>query len=239
MKTAIEILFSDNDLLVVNKPSGIAVIPERIHTEREHLQNLLEKDFEKIFVVHRIDKGTSGVVCFARNEAAHKNLSLQFQEHSVKKIYKALVKGRMKTRSGTIDFPIAENNSNAGTMKVSKQGKNAITHFKVEEEFKSATLLSIEIETGRTHQIRVHMAHYGNPLLVDEIYSGSNAFYLSSVKRNYKHTDETERPAISRLTLHAGQLTVIHPSTEKEITFTARLPKDLETVLKLLRKYDA
>jgi 23S rRNA pseudouridine955/2504/2580 synthase/23S rRNA pseudouridine1911/1915/1917 synthase len=233
-----EIIFDDEDLLVVNKPSGITVIPDRIHTERETLQSLLQQKFGKLFVVHRIDRGTSGVVCFAKNESTHKNLSLQFQNHDVRKIYKALVSGRMKTATGEINFPLAENSSRAGTMLVSKYGKDALTFYNTTEQFKHAALLEVEIKTGRTHQIRVHLAAIGNPLLVDEVYGNSDSFYFSSIKKNYKHTDKEERPTIARLTLHAYQLTINHPKSNNEIMLTAALPKDLETVLKLLRKYD-
>ena len=231
-------IFEDNDLIVVSKPSGITVIPDRIHTERATVQSILEREYGKLFVVHRIDRGTSGVMCFARNEAAHRNLSLQFQNHTVKKVYRAIVKGRMKQKEGKVDAPIAENTIRPGTMLIHKRGKDALTHYWVEEEFKHATLIKVEIKTGRTHQIRVHMASLGNPLLVDEVYAKAPAFFFSSVKKNYKQTDKEERPTIARLTLHAAALTLMHPTSEKEMTFEAPLPKDMEVVLKLLRRYD-
>ncbi|MFN8288319.1 MAG: RluA family pseudouridine synthase [Chitinophagales bacterium] len=235
----IEILYADEDMLVVNKPSGIPVIPERFNTEKNNsLQNLLEKEFGKLFIVHRIDRGTSGALCFARNEAAHRNLSMQFQEHTVKKYYLAIVTGRLKESSGTIDAPIGESNSRKGSMVISKQGKAALSHYELVEDFKHASVVRVQIETGRTHQVRVHLAYIGNPLLVDELYGSTPAFYFSSIKRGYKQTDEEERPTIARLTLHASELSLQHPVSNEKKTFTAPLPKDLETVLKLLRKYD-
>ncbi len=239
MKLNVDVIFEDDDLLIANKPSGLTVIPDRIHPEKETVQTILEKKFGKLFVVHRIDRGTSGILCFARNAEAHKHLSLQFQNHQVKKFYKAIVTGRLQGKEGIIDTPIAENKVRPGTMLIHVRGKDALTIFMVEEQFKHAALLNVEIKTGRTHQIRVHMASAGHPLLVDEIYGGSPAFYFSSIKRNYKQTEEEERPTIARLTLHASELTLLHPSSEKEISFIAPLPKDLETVLKLLRKYDS
>ncbi|MES2622119.1 MAG: RluA family pseudouridine synthase [Bacteroidota bacterium] len=239
MKDKPEVIFADDDLVIVSKPAGLTVIPDRIHTDRETLQSILQKEFGKLFVVHRIDRWTSGIVCLARNEAAHRSLSIQFQNHEVKKFYKAVVKGRLNEKTGTIDAPIAENNSRPGTMLINKRGKNAISIYSVEEQFKHAALLTIEIKTGRTHQIRVHMESIGHPLLVDEIYGETPAFYFSSIKRKYKQSVEEERPTIARLTLHAFQLTLLHPTLKEEVSFTAPLPKDIETVLKLLRKYDS
>lgn len=238
MKQQIEVIYSDDDIVVANKPAGITVIPDRIHTELDTVQSLLQKQFGKLWVVHRIDRPTSGVLCFARNEFAHRHLSLQFQNHQVKKIYNAIVQGKMREKAGAVNEPIAENMARPGSMLIHKRGKDALTLYEVVEEFKHATLLKVEIKTGRTHQIRVHMAYIGHPLLVDELYANTAAFYFSSIKKKYKATGEEERPTIARLTLHALQVTLLHPVTQKEVTFTAPLPKDMETVLKLLRKYD-
>ena len=191
-----------------------------------------------MFVVHRIDRDTSGLVCYARNEAAHRHLSIQFTKHTVRKLYQAVVKGKFPYKESIIDSPIAENPRKLGTMMVTERGKEAVTICRIVQAFKHSTLLEVEIKTGRTHQIRVHLASVGYPLLVDEIYGGNNAFYFSSLKRNYKQTTEEERPTISRQTLHASTLSFIHPSTGKEVTFSLPLPKDMEVLLKLLRKYD-
>ncbi|HWB63425.1 MAG TPA: RluA family pseudouridine synthase [Chitinophagales bacterium] len=233
-----EILFEDEHMLVVNKPTGITVIPDRIHTDRETLQSILQKDYGRLFVVHRIDRGTSGVICFARTEEAHKNLSLQFQNHEVRKFYLAVVQGILKDKSGTIEVPIGENKSRPGIMTVDKRGKAALTLYKLEEQFKHAALLEVEIKTGRTHQVRVHMAFIGHPLLVDDVYGKSGAFYFSTIKKHYKPSGEEELPTIARLTLHAFKLSLTHPATKKEMLFEAPVPKDIQTLLKLLRKYD-
>ena len=238
MKQLIEVIYSDEDMVVANKPAGITVIPDRIHTELETVQTILQKQFGKLWVVHRIDRPTSGVICFARNEVAHRNLSLQFQNHEVQKFYYAIVKGKMSIKSGVINEPIAENMARPGSMLIHKRGKDALTLFEVAEEFKHASLLKVEIKTGRTHQIRVHLASLGHPLFVDELYANTEAFFFSSIKKKYKPTNEEERPTIARLTLHAAQITLRHPSKGQEISFKAPLPKDMETVLKLLRKYD-
>lgn len=236
-EVTIDILYRDNDVLAVAKPAGVSAIPERFGKEASLYEMLLDS-FPGLMIVHRIDKQTSGVMIFARNEEAHRQLSLQFQEHTVQKIYKAVVKGRVHPPSGTINEPIAESQTRPGLMKVHKNGKPAVTHYRVAEQFKSCALLDVNIETGRTHQIRVHMAYIGHPLLVDEQYAGTSAFYFSSIKRDYKGSTEEERPTINRLTLHAYELTFTHPATGLPVTITAQLPKDIQTLLKLLRKYD-
>lgn len=232
------VIYIDNDILIADKPSGITVIPERYNTEKPSVQSLLEKDHGKLWVVHRIDRETTGIVAFARNEEAHKNLSKQFENREVHKLYKAIVSGRMEGEAGEIDSPIAEKPNKPGTMMIHPKGKEALTLFDVEEQFRTCALLNVEIKTGRTHQIRVHFASAGHPLLVDSVYGQHDKFLLSSVKRKYKQTDEEERPVISRLTLHASSLTIHHPATGEQMTFTSPLPHDLEALLKLLRKYD-
>lgn len=238
MRQHIETIYCDEDLVIANKPAGLTVIPDRFHPELATVQTILEKQFGKLWVVHRIDRNTSGVICFARNEHAHRHISLQFQNHTVTKIYYAIVRGKLNLGEGVVDAPIAENAAHPGTMLVHKRGKSAYTMYQVLEEFKHASLLKVEIKTGRTHQIRVHMNYLGNPLLVDDLYGKTDAFYFSSLKRNYKQTAEAERPTIARLTLHAAQISLLHPVSKQPIHFTAALAKDLETTLKLLRKYD-
>lgn len=237
MKNRIDILFEDDDLLVANKPPGYTVIPDRFG-KYQSLQKILEKTYGKLFIVHRIDRETSGVICFAKNEVAHRTMSMQFQNHEVEKFYYAIVKGHLPFQEGVIESPIIENPARPGTMMVTKRGKETITICRVEEEFKHVTLVKAQIKTGRTHQIRVHLAALGNPLLVDEIYANSPDFQISQYIRNYKASDN-DRPTISRLTLHASTLRFKHPSTGSTVEVIAPFPKDLETLVKLLRKHDS
>jgi 23S rRNA pseudouridine955/2504/2580 synthase/23S rRNA pseudouridine1911/1915/1917 synthase len=232
------VIYIDDDILIADKPSGLTVIPERFNTEKPSLQSTLEAKHGKLWVVHRLDRETTGIVCFARNEEAHKSLSKQFEGRDVQKIYKAVVSGRMEGEEGEIDSPIMERPNKLGTMMIHPKGKESLTLFSVEEQFRSCAVLNVEIKTGRTHQIRVHFASAGHPLLVDSIYSPNESFLLSSIKKKYKQSDEEERPVIARLTLHAYSLTLTHPKTGEQMQFTSPLPHDLDTLLKLLRKYD-
>lgn len=236
---SISTLFEDDDMIVVNKPPLLLTIPDRFDANLPNLHHWLRKKHEDMLIVHRLDKETSGVICFAKNKAAHRNLSLQFNKRTIQKEYQTIVSGYVLKDKGTIDFPIGQA-SRQGRMRVdSHHGKHAITHYEVIERFKQYSLLSVKIETGRTHQIRVHMQAIGYPLAVDNLYGKDKAFYLSSVKRKYNLPKfEEERPIMRRLTLHAFKLQLKHPTTNETLTFTAPLPKDFTVMLKQLRKYN-
>lgn len=234
------VFFQDDFVLVVDKPSGIPVIPERIETDRGDLKSLLEKQLDiELWTVHRIDRDTSGLVLFAKSAEAHKAMNDLFEHRKIEKRYWALVSGKIEEgASGEINTPIAHHPSKNGKMVVHPKGKEALTLFEVAEQFKHATLLNVEIKTGRTHQIRVHFSAAGYPLLVDPIYGAAQGFQLSSVKKKYKQTDSEERPVLKRLPLHAYSLEFVHPFTNENISISSEMPKDIETCLKLLRKYD-
>ncbi len=235
----IEVLHEDEQVLVVVKPAGLLTIPDRFGNP-DSLQAQLEHKYGKIFVVHRLDRETSGVICFARTEAAHRHLSMQFEQHKVGKHYLALVDGVMHQESGEIDKPIGPHPVIAGKMAVSKQGKPAFTHYRVLELFKKFTLVEATLKTGRTHQIRVHFQSIGYPLAVDALYGRREGFLLSEIKgKNYrsgKFSDE-ERPLMARTSLHAVRLVFDHPETGKRLEFSAELPKDFSAVLNQLRKW--
>jgi 23S rRNA pseudouridine1911/1915/1917 synthase len=238
-KPKIAYLYEDEEIIVVNKPAGLLSVPDRFDADKPHLSGLLQRRYGRVWTVHRLDRQTSGLLVFARTEDAHRHLSRQFQGRSVKKTYLALLDGCMTDNSGTIDRPVAEHPTKAGQMMVAKKGKQAVTHYRVAERFQHFTLAEAVIETGRTHQIRVHMEALGYPLAVDELYGRRSAFYLSEVKkRNYRLGKlEEERPLMSRLSLHAWKLSLQHPATEAPINFEAPLPKDFSAVLKQIRKW--
>jgi 23S rRNA pseudouridine955/2504/2580 synthase/23S rRNA pseudouridine1911/1915/1917 synthase len=235
----IDTLYEDDDLLIVNKPAGLLVLPDRYKHELPSLNKILEaKTGQKIWIVHRLDKDTSGVICFAKNEVMHRYLSILFQERGVNKFYAGLVSGIVVPPEGRIESPIAEHPAIAGKMAVSKKGKLAVTDYKVVEQWPLYALLQFQIHTGRTHQIRVHMQSIGHPIVSDELYGDGKPFLLSQIKRKYNMSgkDEQEKPLLGRLALHAYRL-----EFEKEdgtfISAEAPLPKDMAACVNQLNKW--
>ncbi len=227
-------------MVVVNKAPGLLSIPDRFEPERPNLKHLLEAHYGEIYVVHRLDRETSGLLCFARNAEAHRQLSLQFEERTVEKIYLALVDGIPVPPEGQIEAGIAPHPSQAGKMITSSRGKAALTLYRVVETFRHFALVELSIKTGRTHQVRVHFQSIGHPLAVDPLYGRRNSFLLSEIKgKNYRQGkfQEEERPLLTRTSLHALRLTLTHPGTGQRQTFEAPLPKDLAAVVKQLRKW--
>lgn len=243
MKTKIDILYSDEDIIVVNKPSGMLSIPDRFETTKENLSILLKTHFAgDIFVVHRIDRETSGILCFARNGEAHKHLNIQFSHHKVDKIYHAFIEGHLSAENGTIEANIAPHPYQEGKMIAGKIGKEAITHYKVLEKFKMGTFVEIKIETGRTHQIRAHFKYINHPLLVDSIYGKREAIFAKEIKgfkyQSVTNNDEEERPLLNRLSLHASKIGLIHPTKNIKLAWEAPFPKDLKATLNQLQKWN-
>ncbi len=234
-----EILFEDEDLIIVNKPSGVLSIPDRFNASKPNLLAQLKVRYPHVFVVHRLDAETSGILCFAKNENAHQHLSLQFEHRTVEKIYLALTDGRIIQETGMIDAGIAPHPTLKGKMISSKQGKPSLTLFQVVERFKHFTLVEANIKTGRTHQVRVHFASIGHPLAVDALYGKRTQLFLSEVKINRFNLGkfQEERPMISRTTLHAHRLKLKHPTQEVDLEWIAPLPKDLRALLQQLEKW--
>lgn len=238
-KSYLDVIYEDSELVVLLKPANLLTLPDRFKPEIPNLYHSLQQKYGKIFIVHRLDRDTSGIICFAKNEIAHAKLSQQFENHEVEKIYVALVDGKMPYDVGEIDLPIIENPAKKGTMMISNFGKPSLTQYKVIQEFIHFTYLKIRLLTGRTHQIRVHFNAVAHPLCVDNVYGTRSNFYLSEIKKRFKTAkNEDERPLLNRLSLHAWELSFTHPSTSETITVTAPLPKDFEVTLKQLQKYD-
>jgi 23S rRNA pseudouridine955/2504/2580 synthase/23S rRNA pseudouridine1911/1915/1917 synthase len=230
------ILEEDENLVAINKPSGLLTIPDREGKEIS-LKQILKNKYGEIFTVHRLDRDTSGIVVFAKNEEAHKQLSQLFEARETVKIYNGFVLGSPFQKSGTINEPIAEHPVKKGLMTVYKKGKESITEYEELENFKLYSWMQFRILTGRTHQIRVHMKHLGHPIVCDELYGDAKPVFISSIKRkkfNLSKDEEEERPILSRLALHASKLKFDLNSKTYELE--AELPKDLRALLQQLRK---
>jgi len=197
---------------------------------------LIEK-YGSIFIVHRLDKDTSGLIVFAKNETAHKLLSKQFEERQTEKIYLGLVIGSLADKKGSVDVLISEHPAKKGLMTVYKKGKESLTDYEVLEDFKIFSWVQFQIHTGRTHQIRVHAKHIGHPVVCDELYGDGKPILLSTLKHKFKlsKNELEERPILNRLALHALSLRFTNTKGEK-IKLEAPLPKDLRALLQQLRK---
>lgn len=222
----VEVVYEDDDIIVVNKPKGMVVHPANGNPDGTLVNAIMAMCKGSLSgiggeirpgIVHRLDKDTSGLLIVAKNDLAHINMSNQIKDRQVKKIYIALVKGNINENEATINMPIGRSTKDRKKMAVRKDGKEAITHFKVLKRYKNYTLLEVKIDTGRTHQIRVHMAEIGHPVVGDMVYSkGKNEF------------------GVEGQMLHSKSLDFKHPITGKEMHLEARLPEYFEKVLEKL-----
>jgi len=234
----VEVLYEDEHVLAVNKPPNLLVLPDRYDPSLPFLSGILKAAKGKIFVVHRIDKETSGLILFARTPEAHAALNHDFRKHLVRKTYLALVRGKNSKKEGEIDLPIAPSRRERGKMIVEQDsGKESRTHYAILEEFNGFSLVEAKPESGRTHQIRIHLSAVGLPILADPVYGDGRPLFLSSFKLKYKSSDEEERPLIERLALHASSIVVKHPALRKRLELSAEMPKDMRAALQALRKY--
>lgn len=237
MKLADHVIYQDENFIAINKPSGVLTIPDRMGNVS--LKDYLLDAFDEIFTVHRLDKDTSGIVVFARNETTHKQLSQLFEGRDVEKYYQGLVIGKPAETKGTIDAPIMEHPVTKGLMVTNKKGKPSQTDYEVLESFRYFSWLQFQIHTGRTHQIRVHMKSIGHAIICDELYGDGKPVFLSSLKKKFKlsKTEEEERPILSRLALHSYRLKF--KLNGEEFDLEAPLPKDLRACLQQLKKTSA
>ncbi len=245
-KFKLDIIYEDKDIIIINKPAGIVIHPGAGNYDNTIVNALMSYcggnlsnigDELRPGIVHRIDKDTSGLIVIAKNNFAHENLSIQFNKHSIKRVYQLLIWGKLRPQTGTIKTLIKRSTKNRQLMEVgSTKGKVAITNYKTLEVFennKTPTLSLVEckLETGRTHQIRVHMSYKGNNILGDKKYKKKF--------KKFKNIDfklEDLLLKLDRQFLHAKTLGFIHPVNRKEIEFSSFLPQELENILKMLRK---
>lgn len=238
MSLEFDILFEDDSIVAINKPPRVLVIQDRFNKLEPNLHDILTKKYEKIFTLHRLDKETSGVLLFAKNQEAHRELSIQFETHKVQKIYKALLKGTPKADEGIIDVPIGKKNEHENVMiPDQKKGKPSVTFYKVIKKYKGFSLVEAFPKTGRTHQLRVHFKSIGCPLAIDKLYNGNEKIFLSDIKSKFTPSAGGEKPLMDRLTLHAAAIEFIHPLTKNKMKIEAPHFKDFRSLLKNLDKY--
>lgn len=230
----LDVVYEDEDIIVVNKPSGMVVHPAP-GNETKTLVNALLYHCKGTLsgingvirpgIVHRIDKDTSGLLVVAKNDEAHVFLSSLLKEHGIKRVYHAIVTGHLKENEDTIDAPIARHPTNRKKMAVVSGGREAITHYKTIEEFSGFTYAKMELETGRTHQIRVHMSHIGHPIMGDTVYGGGKTPF-----------EKAHKPLIDGQMLHAKELSFPHPRTKEIVRFECPLPENFEKILDILKE---
>ena len=241
----LKVIYEDNDLLIIDKPAGIIMHPGAGNYDKTIVNALINYNDNSLStmggelrpgIVHRIDKNTSGLVVVAKNNEAHENLSKQFSEHTIIRVYQLLIWGKLRPSSGRIDTFITRSSKNRQLMEVSRsKGKQAITNYKTIEIFENdklptLSLVECKLETGRTHQIRVHMNYKGNSIVGDDKY-----------KKKYKKIKNIDLELenliskLSRQFLHAKTLGFVHPNSKKEMIFSSNLPKELNNLLKMLR----
>ena len=224
----LEIVYEDDDLMVINKPRGMVVHPAPGHTSGTLVNAVLSHAGESLSsingvlrpgIVHRIDKDTSGLILVCKNDFSHKALAKQLEEHSITRRYHAICSGRLKEEQGTVSAPIGRDEKNRKQQAINyKHGKDAITHYRLLENLQNASLLECRLETGRTHQIRVHMKSIGHPLLGDPLYGPKKNLY-----------------AIKGQALHAMVLGFVHPRSGEYMEFSADYPEDFQKLLNKLR----
>ena len=244
-KFELDIIFEDEDLIVLNKPSGIVIHPGAGNFDNTIVNALINYDKDSLSnigdelrpgIVHRIDKNTSGLIVVAKNNRTHELLSAQFSQHSITRIYQLLIWGKIRPSKGRIETLITRNPKNRQLMQVSKtKGKKAITNYKTLEIFESKntptlSFLECELETGRTHQIRVHMNYFGNSIVGDDKYKKK----FRKIK-NINPILEKKIINLNRQFLHAKTIGFVHPKKNKKMIFNSILPQELEIILKMLR----
>ncbi len=233
----LDIVYEDEDLLVINKPSGMVVHPAAGNPSGTLVNALLYHCGDSLSgiggvlrpgIVHRIDKDTSGLLVVAKNDSAHRALAAQLEDHSLYREYHALVSGGMKNEEGTVSLPIARHPVDRKRMAVVRDGKAAVTHYTVLARYGSVSYLKLRLETGRTHQIRVHMSALGHPLLGDTVYGGGSTPFEK------KHARLFDGQA-----LHAKSISFVHPRSGERVSFTAPLPPNFAELLKILENVNS
>lgn len=233
-----EVIYKDDSIVVLNKRSGLLVAQDRYDPDAPRLDIEASKEFGQLFAVHRIDKDTSGIVVYARNAEAQRNISLQFQERTVEKVYHALVNGRPYWQDLHVDlYLLPDGDGQHRTVVNRRQGKYSVTDFTLLGVCPPYSWIEARPLTGRTHQIRAHLNAQGLSIVCDPLYGGNtHPVFLSEIKRSWRGDPFEERPLLKRLALHAYKITFSHPVTNERMTFVAPYSKDMDSLRKQLAK---
>jgi len=231
-----DIIYRDEALLVINNPAGLSTLPDGYNPSLPHIKSVLEQQYGSLWIVHRLDKDTSGVLLLARSAEAHRSLNTQFEKHLVSKVYHALVLGSPEWREKTVSLPLRPNGDRQHRTVIDPQaGKPAVTHLKVLESLGHYCLLEAIPETGRTHQIRAHLSAVGLSILGDKLYGKRKNLQIEG---NVRSPQQDQDPLIiltESIGLHAWSLEITHPLTGERLKFSAPYPVELMAVMQQLR----
>jgi len=231
------VIWSDETLLVINKPSGMPTLQDGYNPRTVFLVGFLKSVFDPIWVVHRLDKETSGVIVFARTQLAHKVLNNQFEKRQASKIYHAIVIGNPTWINKLVDLPLRPNGDRRHRTVIDMEhGKPSITELRVIEQFENLTLIEAVPRTGRTHQIRAHLAAEGYPIIFDALYGNGQPIF-DQFQQSLMFEEIRESPLLRRLGLHARSLTFLHPVSGQVLSYDAPYPQDLIDTFRYLHQY--
>ncbi|MBK9108065.1 MAG: RluA family pseudouridine synthase [Saprospiraceae bacterium] len=236
-KHQVSVIFENDYLLAINKPSGLLSIPDRYDKTLPCAYHFLKEKHEQIFILHRLDKDTSGILLFAKDPETHQTVNGMFEHQEIEKTYQCITEAYPVDNEGMIDMPIAHDPSHPGRMTVHPKGKTCITKFLVLQRFKHFGHIQVSPKTGRTHQIRVHFAFIGSPLVCDPLYGIRKTLGIQDIKRKAKRIDIEEASyLLQRTALHASQLSFV--LNGENYLLQAPMPKDMNAALKQIEKWD-
>lgn len=235
-KIKIPVIWSDEHLLVINKPAGLLTLPDGYDPSVPHLKSVLSPSWGPLWIVHRLDRNTSGVIILARSADSHRLLNIQFQERQVNKVYHALVLGDPIWESKIVDLPLRVNAGRKHRTVVDlREGKQSLTQFKVLERYGNYCLMKAAPQTGRRHQIRAHINAEGFSIACDDLYASGSENDLSDIKTSFEERIGTDLPLMTRSALHARSIEFSHPITLEPMSFEAPYPQDFRVTLDKLR----
>jgi len=236
MNDEITVLYEDETILAVNKPSGLLSAPDRYDPDAKVVSRELEMEYGRVWTVHRLDLDTSGILLFAKDDETHRALSVMFEERAVQKAYHAVIAGRPSWTETVCDLSLTPDGDRMHRTIIDGAGKPSVTDFTVLGCYSKMAIVEARPRTGRTHQIRIHLAALGYPVACDPLYGDGKPVFLSKIKRRWKGDDEHERPLITRTALHAFSIEFVHPATGVAMRLEAPYPKDFKALVTQLRK---